>query len=153
MRKELDEIKNLVFIYFGALGFCNPSMNDEILRDRDKVLNYLDNLGTIENVDPDEALDYLERIRDVLQNDKCIDIEWVFKHEYNTIKQALIQGEINKKFKEIVVSKCVGTENLTYVKIAEDYDDYLSLFEDKIEKEYLLFKDEFELLKEMFKDE
>ena len=113
----------------------------------------LQRLEVIDNSKPSEALDYLERIRDVLQNDKCIDIEWVFKHEYNTIKQALIQGEINKKFKEIVVSKCVGTENLTYVKIAEDYDDYLSLFEDKIEKEYLLFKDEFELLKEMFKDE
>lgn len=44
MSKELEEIKSIITIHFGALGFYNPTMNDVILKDRDKVLNYLNEL-------------------------------------------------------------------------------------------------------------
>ena len=55
------------------------------------IKQFLQRLEAIENTDSSEALEDLERIRDVLQNNKCIDIEWVFKQEYNTIKQALLK--------------------------------------------------------------
>jgi hypothetical protein len=41
MDKEIEELKNIVVIHFGALGFLNPSENEQILKDRDKVLNAL----------------------------------------------------------------------------------------------------------------
>ena len=60
MSDKLEEIKSLVFTHFGALGFYNPSMNDEIIRDRDKVLKYLDSLEAIDNSKPNEALEELD---------------------------------------------------------------------------------------------
>lgn len=56
MSKELEEIKSIVAIHFGALGFLNPSENEQILKDRDKVLNALTELQSIKEVDSSEAL-------------------------------------------------------------------------------------------------
>lgn len=77
----------------------------------------------------------------------------IYDKEFDTIKQALNQSERNKKFKDIVISKCTENKNLIYVTICENYNDYLSLFEDKIENQYLLTEDEFNFLKEILKDE
>ena len=54
MSKELEEIKSIVAIHFGALGFLNPTENEQILKDRDKVLNALQRLEAIENAKPSE---------------------------------------------------------------------------------------------------
>jgi len=56
MSKELDEIKRIITIHFGALGFLNPSENEQILKDRDKVLNALNELKSIKEANPSEAL-------------------------------------------------------------------------------------------------
>lgn len=39
--------KDLVIVHFGALGFLNPAENEQILKDRDKVLKDLTALEII----------------------------------------------------------------------------------------------------------
>lgn len=47
-------------------------------------------LEQIDNANPSEALNRLEYICKIL-NEKRIDIKWLFKEDYNTIKQALLK--------------------------------------------------------------
>ena len=49
----------------------------------------------------------------------------------------------------IIKKKCIYSRNLINVRIAEDYNDYLCLYKDKIEIQYLLTEKEFNLLKEV----
>jgi len=54
---KVEELKNIVAVHFGALGFLNPSENEQILKDRDKVLNALTELKAIKEAKPSEALE------------------------------------------------------------------------------------------------
>ncbi len=105
MNKELEEIKSIVAIHFGALGFLNPSENEQILKDRDKVLNALQRLESIDNANPSEALNDLQVIEnniiyilsDCDINDAvCQCLEYV-KSKMPTIKQALLKAQESEK--------------------------------------------------------
>lgn len=92
------------------------------------------------------GLEYIDTIKSTLEeisfHNNDIKVDNSIYDKFDTVENELKSLEIIKK-------KCIHTKNLAYVKIAENYNDYLSLFEDKIEERYLLTKDEFYLLKEV----
>lgn len=91
MKKEFESLKNIVIIHFGAIGFLNPSENEQILKDRDKVLDALDELKAIKEAKPSEALECLEKLPYTSQGYG----NW--KEYYNTIKQALLKTQEQEK--------------------------------------------------------
>ena len=94
MSKELEEIKSIVAIHFGALGFLNPCENEQILKDRDKVLNALNRLESIDNAEPSEALKKLDDISYLVLNEiDDLKNKELWKSYFNNIKQALIKAE------------------------------------------------------------
>jgi hypothetical protein len=63
------------------------------------IRQFLYRLEAIDNAEPSEALECLEFICKIL-NEKRIDVKWLFKNEYTTIKQALLkQQELPEPFK------------------------------------------------------
>ena len=66
-----------------------------------------------------------------------------FMEDINTIKQALIKAEKDKRFKEIVVRKDVDILSLKISRNVKDYNIQSEFSKDKLTEE------EFELLKEM----
>lgn len=105
MEKELEELKSIVLATFGALGFFNPSKNEEILKDRDKVLNALTELQSIKEAKHSEALACLENLVDYYDVNYDIDDE-----RYQTIKQALLKAQENEKVLEILKPLCEVVE-------------------------------------------
>lgn len=99
MSKELEEIKSIVAIHFGALGFLNPSENEQILKDRDKVLNYLSRFESIDNANPSEALEYIEILAGELGTSKDAKFaETRFPKMLITIQQALLKSQEPKQY-------------------------------------------------------
>ena len=58
----------------------------------------LQRLEQIDNADPGKAMECLEYICEIL-NEKRIDIKWLFKEDYNTIKNTLIKAQEQEKEK------------------------------------------------------
>lgn len=132
----------------------------------DLTFAYLDKelqrLEAIENAKPSKALDGLEYICEILKEKRIIDIKWVFKNEYNTIKQALLKAQEKDKVIEIIKKKCLYNDNLNYVAVCINYDMYKEKMSEKHDTKViktnwddkvlldclkLLTKEEFELLK------
>jgi len=99
MNKELVEIKSIIAIHFGALGFLNPSENEQILKDRDKVLNYLSRFEPIDNVNPSEALEIVRKY----ESSNYLDV-WhpKFVKGLQTVEQALLKAQEQEKENEIL---------------------------------------------------
>lgn len=95
MSKELEEIKCIVAIHFGALGFLNPIENEQILKDRDKVLNALNELQSIKEANPSEALECLKHIKKYYIPEPCSAKTYDC---LETIKQALIKAQEPKNY-------------------------------------------------------
>lgn len=160
MSKELEEIKSLVFTHFGALGFYNPSMNDEIIRDRDKVLKYLDSLEAIDNANPSEALESWNKIGDIL-NKYCNDKGLKFSDSYNIgqelqiIKQALVKSQEQEKVLKIIFEKGLSLAERDMIKQSENYEQYCIKFGWCYMKNAGIQKteEEFKILKEVLTSE
>ena len=60
--------KDLVMVHFGALGFINPAENEQILKDRDKVLKDLTALEIIKKKRVDVSYLCIEIDLDVKDN-------------------------------------------------------------------------------------
>lgn len=104
MEKAFEELKNIVAIHFGALGFLNPSENEQILKDRDKVLNALTELQAIKEAKPSEALEDLEFLGDLsVYHDTGNLFKLHFKEEFDTIKQALQKEQEQDQ----VINECI----------------------------------------------
>lgn len=58
----------------------------------------------------------------------------------------VVENEL--KALEVIKKKCIYNDNIHYVKVSDNYNEYLWV-KDKIEEQYLLTKDEFYLLKEV----
>ena len=103
-------------------------------------------LESIDNAEPSEALVCLEYICKIL-NEKRIDIKWLFKEDYNTIKNALIKAEKSLKALEIIKEKECDVSWLKYcIKgnlIVEAYNSGYPEYHEKLTEE------EFNLLKEV----
>ena len=94
--KELEEIKCIVAIHFGALGFLNPSENEQILKDRDNVLNALNELKAIKESNPSEALKCLDDLfSNVAHNTYS---EKYALDDYKTVKQTLLKQQEPKHY-------------------------------------------------------
>ena len=61
------------------------------------IRQFLHRLEAIDNAEPSEALECLEFICKIL-NEKRIDVKWLFKNDYTTIKQALLKAQEPKKY-------------------------------------------------------
>jgi len=149
MSKELEEIKSIVAIHFGALGFLNPSENEQILKDRDKVLNALQRLESIDNAKPSEALKTLEVL------DKTIspllepilveyedDLSDKITANYFALKDALLKAQEQEKVLEIIKNKAVDI--LLIIKYNNVYDYNSAVWLDGRPK---LNEEEFEVIK------
>ncbi len=137
MSREIEEIKSIIFANFGALGFYNPTMNDEILKDRDKVLNYLNRFESIDNVKFSEASGILE----TFENDGLLNKEigtisynqiWL-KNQIEILKQSLLKSqEIEqenveyKKVLSIIKEKNVDFDTLTDSETLDDYNSKMN---------------------------
>ena len=93
-----------------------------------------------------KGLEYINTIKDTLEeiafHNNEIKIDELIYDKFNVVGNEL-------KSLEIIIKKCIYSGNLINVRIADNYNDYLSLFEDRVEKQYLLTADEFYLLKEV----
>ena len=137
MSREIEEIKSIIFANFGALGFYNPTMNDEILKDKDKVLNYLNRFESIDNVKFSEASGILE----TFENDGLLNKEigtisynqiWL-KNQIEILKQSLLKSqEIEqenveyKKVLSIIKEKNVDFDTLTDSETLDDYNSKMN---------------------------
>lgn len=59
----------------------------------DIIEEALNRLESIDNAKPSKALECLENICKILKEKAVIDVKWVFKEDYNTIKQALLKAQ------------------------------------------------------------
>ena len=145
MTEELEEIKSIVAINFGALGFLNPSENEQILKDRDKVLNALQRLEAIDNAKPSEAMQgvdmlYANAIDLTSENTKYLP-EYL-KPIRDIIKQALIKAQEQekenteyKKVLKIIKEKRVNIHWIEKCKTLDEYNDTLNPWEFAITQE------------------
>ena len=106
----------------------------------------LKRLEAIDNAEPSEALNDLEFICKIL-NEKRIDVKWLFKKDYNTIKNALLKAQKDRKALEIIKEKNVACDLLTNPDVM-DYKKYNSHC-DKYDFIVPLTEEEFNLLKEV----
>ena len=111
----------------------------------------LKRLEAIDNAEPSEALNDLEFICKIL-NEKRIDVKWLFKKDYNTIKQALLQGQKEHRALEIIKEKRVVCDLFwnDFVDNGFGYHYYLEKwykFQSTDNKK--LTEEEFNLLKEV----
>lgn len=159
MEKEFKELKNIVAVHFGALGFLNPSENEQILKDRDKVLNALNELKQIKEAKPSEALDKLEGLGfGLLNEDKSIiSINGhYFKDAYNTIKNYILkaqkQEEENAELLQAVAffkKKLEDTDGIKLaIAMAKQLDENITL-----DKELTKYKKAGDVVKENIKFE
>lgn len=107
-------------------------------------------ISDIDNANPSEALECLEKVSDYLNNvyDYKEIIEEVRK-DINTIKQALIKAEKEHKVLEIIKEKRVDMWHLVDL-LEQTYEMYLAFCKsEKYEEDYILTEEEFDLLKEV----
>ena len=100
----------------------------------------------LETLEPSKALNGLEFICKIL-NEKRIDVKWLFKKDYNTIKNALLKAQKDRKALEIIKEKRVACDLLTNPNVM-DYKKYNSHC-DKYDFIVPLTEEEFNLLKEV----
>ena len=90
-----------------------------------------------------KELEALEFICKILK-EKGIDIKWLFKEQYNTIKQVLIKAQEQEKMLKIVFEKNVNT---LLLELSENVDEYNK----RIVPNGQLTQEEFNSLKEVVK--
>ena len=113
----------------------------------------LKRLEALDNAEPSEALKCLEYIKS--QSPICYDNDgkfYVFEKEFDTIKQALLQGQKEHRALEIIKNKpqaelsCI---QLGEIKTYEEYLEYTSVWELDLYGYMLYEEEEFDLLKEV----
>lgn len=92
MSKELEALERLAMPDEIHIKECKK-LGIGLTEDYDVVEKALQRLEAIDNANPSEALKGLEKICDVSKNDMDINIGWIFKHEIDTIKQALLKAQ------------------------------------------------------------
>lgn len=121
--EELEKRKNDTFLLWDF-----PNDIKKRVEEQEKDLEVLEQ---IDNAKPSEALNSLEYICKIL-NEKRIDVKWLFKNDYNTIKQALLKAQEKDKILEILKNKLIihcednvltittGLKNQTIEKLVDD---------------------------------
>ena len=104
------------------------------------IENGLQRLESIDNSNPNEALECLEKLELL-----TCDFEW-YKDNINTIKQALLKAQEQEKVLKIIKEKNVNT---LLLELAENLEEY----NERIVPNGKLTEEEFDLLKRHFKNE
>lgn len=150
MSKELEALEKLWNIArndeFGYNGRtekqCNE-FNNKLLELKNIIEQALQRLKSIDNANPSEALECLE----YLYRNSIGYINIVRNKDYNTIKQFLIKAQEQEKVLEIIKVKRIDMWHLVDL-LEQDYEMYLAFCKsEKYAKDYILTKEEFELLK------
>lgn len=170
MSKELELMIDLI-IEFDELGFEPTTLCDtqkEIDSFKNRLIKIRDYFKSIENANPSEALECLEFLQG---NERPLnDLDYANKLEecFKTIKQVLITK--SKKEQAWDIAKDKGFDEIGNVKQCATYKDYKKLIIEKYSKFnwsknicweskeeldylYLLTEEEFDLVKEICKDE
>lgn len=99
------------------------------------IAKELDRLEQIDNANPSEALECLEKLELL-----TCDFEW-YKDNINTIKQALIKSQEQEKVLKIIKKKNVMIYALKVSKTVDDYNDLVSTDEQLTQEEFDLIKE------------
>ena len=156
MTKELEALER-----YHRLDVLVENGNDLILKDEEeyKILKQaLQHLEFIDNANPSEALEYLEKVKshfrvidqDILMKEKKFEYIWLKPYdEYcDTIKQALLKAQEQEKVLSIIKEKNVDIFFIKFCKAVEKYN--LEICKNS-SFAYGLTEEEFELLKEILK--
>ena len=111
MSKELEAFKKV-----------KNNSSKEVVEAFDIIEKGLQRLEAIDNAKPSEALNGLEYICKIL-NEKRIDIKWLFKGDYDTIKQALLKAQEQEKVLNIIKEYQVDIWLLKQC----DYENYIRI--------------------------
>ena len=139
MTKELEEIKTL-------RGFNQVELNNDknINKSLDIIEQALQRLEAIDNAEPSEALESLERVKGYYAGG-IISVEVYLEEteEYNTVKQALLKAQKQEKVLEIIFEKNVEIYWLKHSKTVEEYNKHIKNLRDT----FNLTQEEFDTLK------
>lgn len=133
MEKEIEELKNIVAVHFGALGFLNPSENEQILKDRDKVLNALNELKAIEESNPSEAMECSLKLYKMVEsagNGNGFNLNEAWKY-HNTIKQYILKAQEQEKENARAFGKDIINLNKTLKQTIDEPILYASRYGNK----------------------
>lgn len=154
MTKGLEELERVYTsrriamdcLYAGAKEIVTEKALDTVKKEL-KALNIiekeLERLEAIDNANPSQALEELERIGHWELANSCM--EYVDESEaFNTIKQALLKAQEQEKALEIVFEKEV---DISLLKRSENWLDYYTRFKHRTGKNTELTQEEYDLLK------
>lgn len=146
MNKEyLEAFKNLKQeLYY------SPDQLPDIDKWHEAIEQALQRLESIDDANPNEALNGLEYICKILKEKYIVDVKWVFKNDYNIIKQTLMKSQEQEKVLEIIKNIIKFGDDLISILDFETYEEYYKYSDDY---GYLLTQEEFESVKEAFKNE
>ena len=117
----------------------------DLTEDYETIKQALQRLEAIDNANPSKALNGLEFICKIL-NEKRIDIKWLFKNEYNTIKATLLKTQEDKQFIELILNKPQLLNVFAFDGI-HTWEEFEDTFSDE-DKEYInTTKEEYEYMR------
>ena len=132
------------------LGKLMVALNGtELLTEVTDALNELLKYKQIDNANPSEALRYLEDLKMTcgtkIKLDKAIGIS----RRYEYIKQTLLKAQEQDRVLDIIKEKKVDVSYLEKCDSVDEYNLYISNYDNNYWKRHSLTQDEFDLLKEM----
>lgn len=127
----------------------------------EKVESELRRLEAIDNTKPSEAMECLDYIENKLKglryecertnNHRCDDL-FIPTYNFDTIKQALQQAEKEHKALEIIKKRQIDVKDI--IDTTDDFELYQAYcIGNGYAEEYICNKEEFDLLKEVLKDD
>ena len=151
MSKELVALKPSVILKFvdGLLKRYEGKTDYNIYITKEWLLEInqaLQRLEQIDNANPSEALECLERVNVHLETklDRSI-----WNEQHNTIKQALLKAQEQDEVPEVIKEKKVDFSYLEKCDSVVEYNLYISNYDNNYWKKQPLTQDEFNLLKEV----
>lgn len=139
---NLSELDDYTIDMYNAYYKNTEGTTDELTYDEFTTLKeWQDDNLKINNSNPSEALKCLKKICDVSKNDMDINIGWIFEHEIDTIKQALLKAQEQEKVLEIIKKKNV---DILLIKNKGNVNQYNEYIEDENDR---LTQEEFDLVK------
>ena len=143
-----------LLIEFDEMGFEPTTLCDtkkEINSFRNRLKQVLDYLKAMDNSNPSEALECLEEMAKyrIEYSEYLMPIKDI--NEYKTIKQALLKAQKQEKALEIIKKKAVNVNTLISSIIGAI--EPLEFYNEKVSTNLKLTKQEFELLKEVLRNE
>lgn len=148
--KELDALERVDDYVDKDYDYCQRG---DYSKDYKLIKQALQRLEAIDNANPSKAMDYMKSLfkcwEHLVKKDnleiKEVELEkYIFKENYDAIKQALIKAQEQEKVLEIIKKKNVLINGLKHSMT-------LGLYNKCLDDDMILTQEEFELLKRYFK--